>query len=298
MSDPSGTLVVMTIAITTPRGHVGSYVLRRLVQAGVRPRVLLRDPDALDPAWRAHVDAVRCDQDDGDAVVAATRGVEALFWVSPTPTVGDPVEGHARLGAHVARAVVENGIARTVFQSSAGAEKRHGAGEIDGLARTEEALDATGAPVLHLRCAYFFTNLALDLDGVREGVLRTAWPLDAPMPWVDPRDIAEVAAGRLLAPWTTGGVQAVHGPRDLTFTEVAAVLTTVLGRPVRAERVTDDDVRAALRSVGLADAQVEAIVGMAAGLREGFVPEQPRTALTTTPSALAGWVDEHLRPLL
>ncbi|MEJ2865047.1 NmrA family NAD(P)-binding protein [Actinomycetospora flava] len=288
----------MTIAITTPRGHVGAHVLSALVRAGVRPRVLMRDPGALDPVWRGHVDAVRCDQDDGDAVVEATRGVEALLWVSPTMPTGDPVEGHARLGAHVARAVVENGIARTVFVSSGGAEKRHGAGEIDGLARVEEALDATGAPVLHLRCAYFFTNLALDLDGLREGVLRTAWPLDAPMPWVDPRDIAEVGAARLLAPWTVGGVQAVHGPRDHSFAEVAEVLTAVLGRPVRAERVTDDDVRAALASAGLADVQIEAIVGMAAGLRDGFVPEQPRTAVTTTPSPLAGWVDAHLKPLL
>jgi uncharacterized protein YbjT (DUF2867 family) len=288
----------MTIAITTPRGHVGSHVLQSLVRAGVRPRVLVRDPDALDPAWRPHVDAVRCDQGDADAVVAATRGVEALFWVSPTAHEGDPIEAHARLGANVARAVVENGIARTVFQSSTGAEKRHGAGEIDGLARVEEALDATGAPVVHLRCAYFFTNLALDLDGIREGVLRTAWPLDLAMPWVDPRDIAEVAAGRLLAPWTTGGRQAVHGPRDFTFTEAAELLTRVLGRPVRAERVTDDDVRAGLRSVGLGDAQVEAIVGMASGLRDGFTPELPRTGATTTPSPLAGWVDTHLRPLL
>ncbi|GAA4924451.1 uncharacterized protein YbjT (DUF2867 family) [Actinomycetospora succinea] len=297
MSDPSVTLADMNIAITTPRGHVGAHVLRILVQAGVRPRVLMRDPDVLDPVWRDHVDAVRCDQDDGDAVVAATRGVEALFWVSPTVHGGDPVEAHARLGGHVARAVAENGIARTVFQSSIGAEKRHGAGEIDGLARVEEALDATGAAALHLRCAYFFTNLELDLDGVREGVLRTAWPLDAPMPWVDPRDIAEVAAARLLAPWTVGGVQAVHGPRDLTFTDVAEVLSSVLGRPVRAVEVTDDDVRAGLASIGLGAPAVEAIVGMAAGLRSGFVAEQPRTELTTTPSTLAGWAEAHLRPL-
>lgn len=159
----------MTIAITTPRGHVGSHVLQRLVQAGAFPRVLMRDPGALDPAWREHVDAVACDQDDADAVLAATRGVEALFWVNPTLHEADPVAAHARLGGHVARAVAENGIARTVFLSSVGAEKRHGVGEIDGLARTEEALDATGAPVLHLRAGYFFSNLLVDLDALREG---------------------------------------------------------------------------------------------------------------------------------
>jgi uncharacterized protein YbjT (DUF2867 family) len=288
----------MTIAITTPRGHVGSHVLRTLVAAGVRPRLLMRDPALLDAAWRDRVEVVRCDQDDGDAVLAATRGVEALLWVSPAVPDADPVAAHARLGAHAARAVTQNGIARTVFLSSVGAEKRHGAGEIDGLARTEEALDATGAPVLHLRAGYFFANLATDLDGLREGVLRTAMALDRPMPWVDPRDIAEVAAARLLAPWTAGGVQAVHGPRDLSFAEVAEVLTGVLGRPVRAERTPDDDLRAGLRAVGLGEAQVEAIVGMSAGLREGFVAEQPRTVVTTTPSTLEGWAAAHLRPLL
>ncbi|MDF2976067.1 MAG: NAD(P)H-binding protein [Actinomycetospora sp.] len=284
----------MTIAITTPRGHVGSHVLRTLVAAGVRPRLLMRDPALLDPRWRDHVEVVRCDQDDGDAVLAATRGVEALLWISPSVPDADPVAAHARLGGHAARAVTENGIGRTVFLSSVGAEKRHGAGEIDGLARTEEALDASGAPVLHLRAGYFFSNLAMDLDGLREGVLRTAMALDRPMPWVDPRDIAEVAAARLLAPWTVGGVQAVHGPRDLTFAEVAEVLTGVLGRPVR---TADDDVRAGLREVGLGEAQIEAIVGMSAGLREGFVAEQPRTLVTTTPSPLEGWAAAHLGPL-
>ena len=288
----------MTIAITTPRGHVGSHVLQRLVQAGAFPRVLMRDPGALDPAWREHVDAVACDQDDADAVLAATRGVEALFWVSPTLPEADPVAAHARLGGHVARAVAENGIARTVFLSSVGAEKRHGVGEIDGLARTEEALDATGASVLHLRAGYFFSNLLMDLDALREGVLRTTNPLDAPMPWVDPRDIAEVAAGRLLHPWEGRGATAVHGPEDLTFAQVADVLTTALGRPVRAERIADDDLRASLGAVGLGEAQVEAIVGMSTGLRDGFVPEQPRSVLTTTPSTLAGWAHAHLRPLL
>jgi len=50
------------------------------------------------------------------------------------------------------------------------------------------------------------------------------------MPWVDPLDIATVAATRLLAQgWTGRQVQAVHGPADLTWTEAAAVLSTATG---------------------------------------------------------------------
>jgi len=48
----------------------------------------------------------------------------------------------------------------------------------------------------------------------------------------------------------------------------------------------------------MGDVAVEGIVGMAAGKRDGFTPEQPRSGLTTTPSSLAGWAITHLRPAL
>jgi hypothetical protein len=48
----------------------------------------------------------------------------------------------------------------------------------------------------------------------------------------------------------------------------------------------------------MSEVAVEGIVGIALGKREGFTPEQPRSALTTTPTTLAGWAVTHLRPLL
>ncbi|MGW9171986.1 hypothetical protein [Streptomyces decoyicus] len=92
-------------------------------------------------------------------------------------------------------------------------------------------------------------------------------------------------------------VQAVHGPEDLTFNQVAQILTEALGRPVRLNLVSDDGVRDALRAAGLPPSAVEGIVGMTAGSR-GLVPEQPRDLLTTTPTRLGGWAHAHLRPLL
>lgn len=35
---------------------------------------------------------------------------------------------------------------------------------------------------------------------------------------------------------------------------------------------------------------------MSTGLRENFTPENPRTIITTTPTMLAVWAHEHLRP--
>lgn len=290
----------MRIVVTTPTGNVGSHVLRMLVRAGVRPVALLRDPARLPPDLTGHVDAVRADQTDSDAVVRATTGADRLFWVNPPgPPGADPLARHARYARTVADAVRENGIAATVFQSSVGAELRHGAGDIDGLGATEQALDdvvaATGAAVLHLRCGYFMTNLLMSAAEIADGTLATPWPLDHPLPWVAPRDIAEVAALRLLGPrWTGRSVQAVHGPEDLTVTRVAQVLTAVCRHPVRATHVPRPDHRRMLAAAGLTPAEVDAVDGMARGLVGGFVPEQARAVSTTTPTTLRSWAAEHL----
>jgi uncharacterized protein YbjT (DUF2867 family) len=294
----------LTIAVTTPAGNVGSHVVRMLCQAGVRPRLLLRNPDRLDAGVRDQAELAVGDQRDAEYVAEATRGVEAVSWVHPDDwSLPDPDADAERTGEGLAAAMRQNRIPRVVFLSSIGAEKRHGAGFIDGLARIEQRLDAareqTGTALLHLRCGYFMTNLLTDLDGLRAGRLTTTRPLDDPMPWVDPRDIATVATLRLLAgDWTGRQVQTVHGPADLTWTEAAAALSTATGMPITAQQNTDDEQRAALRDAGMGEVAVEGIVGMSIGKREGFTPEQPRTMLTTTPGSRARWAITHLRPAL
>jgi uncharacterized protein YbjT (DUF2867 family) len=296
--------IAVTIAVTTPTGHVGSHVVRMLCQAGNRPRLLLRSPDRLDAEMRDQAELAVGDQRDAGYVAEATRDAKAVFWVHPDDwSLPDPDADAERTGEGLAAAMRKNRIARVVFLSSIGAEKRHGAGFVDGLARIEQRLDAardeTGTALLHLRCGYFMTNLLTELDGLRAGRLTTTRPLDDPMPWVDPRDIATVATVRLLADdWTGRQVQAVHGPADLTWTEAATALSTATGVPITAQQITDDEQRSALRDAGMNEVAVEGIIGMGVGKREGFIPEQPRSALTTTPGSLASWAVTHLRPVL
>ncbi len=287
----------MTIAVTTPTGHVGSRVVQLLVQAGVRPVVLAREPDRLDPALRDLVDVAQGDLTDQAFVTAATEGADAVLWVVPESfTAADPLADMTRLAATGAAAVTANGIARVVLISSVGAERRHGAGLIDGLGRNEEALAATGANVLILRNGLYFTNLLTSLDEVRAGSLTTTMPGDVPLPWVDPRDVGDIAAARLLAAdWSGIEVQAVHGPADLSWAEVAATVAAAIGRDVRLQVVSDDDLRGALAGLGMSEAAVEGVVGMTAGLRDDFTPEQPRSLLTTTPTTLASWAWANLR---
>lgn len=290
----------MSIVVTTPTGHVGSRVVQLLVQAGVRPTVLLRDPAKLPPDLAARVEPRQGDLTDPDFVRDATRGAEVLFWVDPTDfAADDPNAASARLGGIAADAVVANAIPRVVFQSSVGAEKRHGAGLIDGLARVEEALDGSGASVLHLRCGYFFTNLLDSVEELKAGTFSTAMPPDKGMPWVDPRDIGDIVAARLLArEWSGREVQGVHGPADLSFAQVADTIAEVTGHPITVNVVTDEDERDALLAVGMSPTAADGVVGMSRGVRDDFVAEQERSVLTTTPTTLAQWAYQNLRPLL
>lgn len=290
----------MTIAVTTPTGHVGSRAVQLLTQAGVRPVLLARDPAKLDPDVREHVEVEAGDLTDAAYVDHALRGIDALLCVIPENfAASDPLAEMTAVADHVAAAVRANGVSWTVLVSSVGAEKGSGAGLIDGLAHAERVLAGTGTNVLVLRNGYYFTNLLGNLDALRAGSLPTTAAADTPMAWVDPRDIGDVAAARLLAAdWTGVEVQAVHGPADLTWTEVADVLTGALGRKITLQVGDDDSARKNLRAAGLSDAAVDGVIGMTAGLRDGFTPEQPRTPLSTTPTTLGAWAYATLKPLL
>jgi uncharacterized protein YbjT (DUF2867 family) len=289
----------MRIAVTTPNGNVGQHLVRMLVRAGIRPLALTRTPSRIPAALQEFVDIARADSLTVDEVVAATRGVDALYWVSPPPGGDDPLSDYARATEALVAAVRRNGIRRVVLQSSVGAEKRHGAGEIDGLAATELALDALGIDAVHLRCGYFFTNLLFERDALRAGALEVVLPVDAPMSWVAPRDIAEVAATWLLnSGWSGRHVQAVHGPEDLTWREVALLLSAELGRDIRVRRIGDDEMYDRYVAAGIPPRAAAALLQMSTGLRDGFVPEQPRTLATTTPTSLASWIHDELKPAL
>jgi uncharacterized protein YbjT (DUF2867 family) len=123
--------------------------------------------------------------------------------------------------------------------------------------------------------------------------------LDYAQPWLDPRDIGDVAAARLLSTsWSGRQVQAVHGPEDLTLAQAAEIISEATGHRVRAETISQEELRSSLRAAGLGDRQVEGIAGMSAVSRDDFTAEDQRSIVTTTPTTLAAWAYAYLRPAL
>lgn len=122
----------MRIAATTPHGHVGYHLTPVLIRAGVRQLLLTRHPGRVPAELARHVEVARADSREPDQVMAAARDVEAVHWVDPPAGSADPLEDHARATESITAAVTRSGIRRVVFQSSVGAEKRHGAGRTVG----------------------------------------------------------------------------------------------------------------------------------------------------------------------
>lgn len=88
--------------------------------------------------------------------------------------------------------------------------------------------------ITHLRSGFFFENLLWQADSIKNAG-RISLPLSASQryPMIATRDIGDVAAQRLMDPqWTGHTVWELHGPADLSFDEVAAILSKVLGRKI------------------------------------------------------------------
>ncbi len=288
----------MNIVIAAPTGHIGSRVVQLLIQAGIRPSLLVRDPARLSEEVRASSEVRQGELHDPDFVLRATEGADALFWLIPTNYgSSDPIGEIVQLGQHAAEAVAKNKVSRTVLVSSAGAEQ-HNNDFVEGLRKVEKMMGDAGGNLVSLRPGFLFTNLLMSVDALRQGMIATTLPLDTPTPWNDPRDVGEIAAARLLSTaWTEHNVIDICGPHHLTFSEIANIVGSASSHAVRAVRVSHDEYRDALVGAGLSPAAAEALTNMERNMA-GAVSDAVAPTLTTTPTSLAMWCYENLRPLL
>jgi uncharacterized protein YbjT (DUF2867 family) len=120
---------------------------------------------------------------------------------------------------------------------------------------------------------------------------------DKKMPAAATRDIAATAAGLLLdTSWTGSGHAAVLGPEDLSFNDMAAIMSEVLSKAVRYQQVSFDAYKAGLVERGMSDAMAQGMTDMAWAKNEGLDNAEPRTPQNTTPTSFRQWCEEALKP--
>ena len=292
----------MKIAITTPAGHIGSKVTELLINSGADLVLPVRDPSKVKRWAERGARVYAGSQDDAAFLTEATRGADALLWVTPpNPRAPDVRNFQRACGRAAAQAIKVNRIKRLVNISSIGAHLGSGTGPINGLYDVERLLDEASPNVTHLRCGYFFENFLYQLDSIRrEERFYLTVSGNRRMPAIATRDIARVAADRLMdVTWTGRSVRGLHGPADLSMDEAAAELSRGLGRTIRYAKVPEETLRSALEKMGMSEDSIESMLEMYRVLELGILkPAEPRTAETTTPTTLEEFAREVMAPML
>ena len=219
----------MTILVTGATGNVGRHVVDQLVQRGAPVRALVRNPAKAD--FPAGVDVVHGDLLDVDALRRAFDGVSTLFLLNAV--VPDEFT-QALVTLNVAR---EAGVQRVVYLSVIHSDLYVNVPHFAGKFGVERMIEQMGFAATILRPAYFIDN-DVTIKDVVLGYGVYPMPVGARgLAMVDARDIAEVAAIELIRrhdaaqPLPLERINVV-GPDTLTGTDIAAIWSDVLQRPI------------------------------------------------------------------
>jgi uncharacterized protein YbjT (DUF2867 family) len=287
------------IVVTTPTGNIGQNVMRGLLQSNETVRVIVRDPSRLMPEAANRVEVVEGSLDDVDVLKKAFAGAETLFWCVPqSNTQTDVREYYLHFARPACEAIRAQGVKRVVAVSSGGRGRARNAGPISALHAMEAMVEDTGVAFRALRNGNFMENLLSQVEPIKHrGVFFYPLGADMKMPICAARDIA-ASAVRLLRDrsWTGRGGVGVHGPEDLSFNEMARVMTEVLGKPIRFQEVPGPGFKASLMQHSSSEAFAQSLVDMFAEVGQGIYEAEPRTPETTTPTTFRQWCKEVLRP--
>jgi uncharacterized protein YbjT (DUF2867 family) len=221
-------------------GNIGSPIVDGLIAAGYTVRITGRR--RIDnPVWAAAgVEQVEFDYGQPETLARAFADVETYVSISPL------IENLVETGIQSVEAAVRAGVSRIVRSSALGAAE-----DAITLGRwhrqVEKAVEASGTEYTILQPASFFQNYLSYADSIRrEGTIYA--PLgEGRASLVDVRDFAEGIVRVLTSPGHAGKTYRITGGGAISVSEIAAVLSEVLDKPVRYVPVDEATAEQAMR---------------------------------------------------
>lgn len=214
------------VLVTGATGNIGGELVRMLADAGEPVRALCRRQQQVDDFRARGVDAVLGDLGDRASLVAAMDGVDRLFLLTfPGPSQREH-------GRNAVEAALAAGARRVVHLSTADANPASAIPWASAPAYTDALLQATDLEWTLLRPAAFMQNVLESAPVIRRGLFPQTSGRGV-TGWIDTSDIAAVAARVLMEDGHEGATYVLTGPELLSVPDLAAQLTTVLGRRVR-----------------------------------------------------------------
>lgn len=289
------------ILVTTPTGDIGARVLARLAQSDRPLRVIVRDPAKIPRNLMGRVDIVEGSHGDPSVIAQAIAQVESVFWLPPgAPASASAQEAYVDFSRPFCEALAGSQVRHVVGISALGRGWPKPAGHVTASLHMDDMIAQTGVAYRALACASLMDNLLRQADVIREShSFYQPTAEDLKLPHVAKADVADIAA-RLLTNTDWSGVEAIPllGPENLSFMEMASILTSVLGRPVRFQEMSMDDFHGMMQAVGTSEGMAAAMVEMFTAKNEGMdnMIEPPSRA--ATPTTFRQWCEEELRPVL
>jgi uncharacterized protein YbjT (DUF2867 family) len=278
------------ILVTGAAGKTGLAVIRALAARGAAVRGLVRRATQSDAVRAAGAcEAVTGDLGDTIALTEAMRGVGAVYHICPN--VAPEEEGYGRTLIAAAQAADVRLIGyHSVLDPAIEAMPHHWR-----KMRVEELLMASGRDVVILQPTAYMQNILAGWRGiVADGVYRVPYPVAARISLVDLDDVAQAAAIVLTQPGHASARYELVGTTPLSQDEVAAALTSAVGRPVRAEEEPLAAWEARAAALGEQQrAALKAMFGYYA--RHGLAgnPGVLRWLLGREPTSVAGFARRH-----
>jgi uncharacterized protein YbjT (DUF2867 family) len=287
------------IVVTTPTGTIGQQVLENLLDSIEPIRVTARDPSRLPPAFRKRVEVIQGSHANIDVINKACKGADSVFWLVPPDFQAKSVEvAYLDFTRPACDAFRRQGVKRVVGVSALGRGWPGNAGLVSVSLAMDDLIASTGVNFRALAMPSFMDNMLNQVEAIKnQGMFFSPIAGDRKLPTCATRDIASVATKLLLDhSWSGQNSVPVLGPEDLSFNDMARIMSEVLGKPVRFQQVPFEVFKATLAGHGMSEAMAQGMIDMMVAKNEGMDNAEPRTAQSTTPTSFRQWCEEVLKP--
>ncbi|MFP5076441.1 NAD(P)H-binding protein [Rhizobium sp. YIM 134829] len=287
------------IVITGATGNIGGKLLEELAAGSEALRVVARHPEKLPPALLSRVEVVEGSHGDPNVAARAFEGADAVFWlVTGDPQAESAEAAYSGFTRPVLGAFETLKGKHVVTVSALGRGWPEPAGHVSATLAMDDLIAATGVHFRALTCPSLMENLLRQVHPLAgQGVFFGTLPADQKEPGCASMDVARTAAELLTnRHWTGVAEVPILGPDDLSCDQMAAILSDVLGRPIRYQSMPEEALGAQLLSYGASPGMAAAMVEMMIAKRHGIDRIVARTPEARGTTDFRGWCEAVLKP--